>query len=263
MEIYQPYHYPEEHKNAGVLSGFGLSAFGLGKYLERQQIKTNPLISHDPDCTPSFDKQFLDKAFEVISQSDKLSFFPIYRRNHTVGLVKEDDHFLLLDSYNAFGAKDADHIPLLRFLRENFKDSHIHTLHDKMQSDYHNCAFFTVQNLVKVERELNNKEISLAKFIQEIDTEKYHQESLDNFEDVVKMKHYRELGIQSVATPACLVPHFQSVKTAKAITKNSPEFNKAHKDEFDRFVVDREHKGEIVRMNTNIQSINDDFRRSL
>lgn len=275
---YQPYKYPEEHPLVGELSGYGLTPKGLWAYLNYQKKKhpsllgyIKPLISHDPECKPEFNENFLEEAHKTLRASEGRTLFPIYRQNHTVGLVKEDKQFLLLDSYNAFGAKDADHIPLLRFLRENFKGAQISTLHDKMQNDYHNCAFFTVQNLLKIENELGGQKISLPKFIEQIDTRKYSQATRENQDDIAKIEAYNELGIESIATPACLVPHVQSLRVADSIALESEEFRKpyahlpygTHQAELENFIRMIPHRGEHVMMNTNIQAKNREFEWSL
>jgi len=276
--LYRPYYYPEGHPRAGRFSGHGLSPTGLGAYLSfmtkrHPQLLSNlePLIDADPNCTPEFDDQFFEHAYSVLRNTDGRLLLPVYRQNHTVGLIKEDDQFLLLDSYNAYGAKDADHIPLLRFLRSSFRDASITTLHDKMQNDYHNCAFFAVHNLLKVEREISNQQISLPQFIERIDTRKLHTPVIGCINDTKKMQSYRELGIHSIATPACLVPHIQSLKQATATAENSTEFRLTrvylpygtHENELRKYTVMGEHKGRHVHMNTNIQSANDEFRSTL
>ncbi|MCL2484401.1 MAG: hypothetical protein FWE79_03325 [Firmicutes bacterium] len=276
-DLYRPYHYPEDHPRAGELSGEGLTPKGLETYLAKLSrlhpeilSMVQPLISGDPSTTPEFNDKFFEEAYSVLKNSNGRIISPVYRPNHTVGIIKEEDNILLVDSYNAYGAKDADHIPLLRFLRDTFRGAKIHTLHDKMQNDYHNCAFFAVQNLIKVERELKSLGISLPEFIEQIDTHKLHLPTIGNINDLKKIQSYGELDIRTVATPACLVPHIQSLKQARATAEGSADFRRrrlylpygTHENELERFVETREHKGKPVQMNVNIQTQNDEFRRA-
>jgi len=276
-DLYRSYHYPQGHHRAGELSGQGLSATGLDVYLTHQKKKhpellgnVKALVNSDPHCTPEFTEEFWDRAFSTLQKINRRTLFPIYRRNHTVGLIKEEDQFLLLDSYNAFGAEDADHVPLLRFLRNNFSSASISTLHDKMQNDYHNCAFFAVQNLLKVEREISGQNISLPQFIEQIDTQKVYTPTIGNHKDIKKITSYDEMNIASIATPACLVPHIQSLSQANKTTENSVDFRSprvylpygTHERELNSSTVWGEHKGRRTAMNAYIQSRNDEFRRS-
>lgn len=187
--LYRPYHFP----NDGSLSGNGLTPQGLSKYVnylaETDPETYNNAITHinsDPECTPNFDEAFLGNIARTIKNGHGRGMHIIYRGNHTVSLLNEDNTFLLLDSYNAYGAKDADHLPVLEFIRQRFPQAEIFTLHDKIQNDYHNCAFFSCQSAGAIERYLQHEGGTLGQFIGNLDTQKIHIPSQTKSQRTVK-----------------------------------------------------------------------------
>jgi hypothetical protein len=226
-ETHRPYFFPSD----GTLSGKGLTPVGLAEYmLDRYQ--ENPekysnfiaCINWDPNCTPEFDRPFLHNLNSAITKMDDRGSFVIYRGNHTVSLMNEGNTFLLLDSYNAYGAKDADNLPLLRFIRQNFPYAQIHTLHDKIQNDYHNCSFFAVHCAGAIEKALQNENKTLAQFIQSLDTNKVHRPDPNNPEDALKVSEYRRLGINTIPVPSEIVPYVQSLSLVEKITEGSASY---------------------------------------
>jgi len=224
---YRPYFFPSDNS----LSGMGLTPLGLTEYLlylYRQDPETHKntlaCINWDPNCTPDFDPKFFEKMIGRMNSESKRASFLIYRGNHTVSVMKEDDTLLLLDSYNAFGAKDSDHIPLLANLRKNFPESKIFTLNDKIQNDYHNCAFFAANSTGAIEKYLQHEGVSLAEFIQTLDTNKIHTPQRDNPGDCFKVQKYVEHGVRTIPVPPQLVSFVQSLTLAEKIADGSEEF---------------------------------------
>ena len=275
QQFFRPYHFPSD----GLLSGHGLTPQGFAEYLtylEEQEpnIYKNAVahINSNPECTPRFDKAFLASfGNSLTGQTGKRrGMHFIYRGNHTVSLLKEGDNFLLLDSYNAYPALDADHLPLLEYIRQKFPQSNIYTLHDKIQSDYHNCSFFATQSAGAIERALQNQDVSLLEFIKSIDTQKVHSPTLNCPNDTLKMQEYERLGIKTIPVPPQLVPFVQSLSLVDKIIQGSRAFTEqcawlpygSYQGELSNFSADERRNGEkkLTRMNVNIAVKNDLFR---
>ncbi|MCL2587624.1 MAG: hypothetical protein FWE31_05335 [Firmicutes bacterium] len=221
-QFYRPYYFPSD----GSLSGYGLSSKGIEEYVaycKEQDPGTceNVIahVSHDPDCTPKFNKQFLCNLGNSLECQESRTSNIIYRANHTVSLMKEDDTFLFLDSYNAFPVPDADHLPLLRFIRKQFPKAKIYTLHDKIQNDYHNCAFFATESACAIERALQENNQSLSEYIQFQDTRKVHTPRMRSLKDCKKMFAYSCLGVETIPIPRDIVPLVQSLTLVDEIVK--------------------------------------------
>jgi len=265
--LYRPYHFPD-----GRYSGEGLTQDGLREYLQfLGNRKMSATIIENSECTPQFGKCEFEQIAKDLKKVDEGSSHVIYRQGHTVSMVKDSDAVLLLDSYNAYGAKDADNLPLLRFLREQFPKHALYNLHDSIQRDYHNCAFFATKSASQIMRELDGQGITLRQFINDIDTNKLAVPNPLNIADLQRLGTYTVQGVETIATPSCLAPCVQSMTDIKTITDGSKSFVEeatfrefgSHQRALNKSIITREHKGALKSLNNHIQSINDDFKRRI
>ncbi len=200
-----------------------LTEAGLAKYIdirmsEEPELTKNIklIIDYDINATPEFSRVMqkeIKKNLLSSSNRDRISFI-IHRDIHTVGLIKEKDKFLLLDSYNAHGTDDCEHIPLLKIIRELFPYSKIYTLHDKMQKDFCNCRIFSVENIIEIERFCKFHNCGLSEVIDS--NKNIYFSDFDQKKDI----DYRYLNISSIATPLPIISKIQSLKQIKKITND-------------------------------------------
>lgn len=200
-----------------VLTEAGLAEYFEIRKLEEPELTKNMslIIDYDVNATPEFSKNMQNEIKTTLlkSSDDKRSDYVIHRDVHTVSLIREKNKFLLLDSYNAHGTKDMEHIPLLKIIRELFPTGEIYTLHDKMQKDYYNCRIFSIENLIEIERFCKFHKCDLSDVI-----ESNKDICFYNF-DSDKEKFYKELNVNPIGTPLPIIPKIQSIRQIEKITK--------------------------------------------
>jgi hypothetical protein len=161
------------------------------------------------------------KPNSLDTNEEQKAGYIIFRANHTVSMIREGDDFLLMDSYNNFGAieDNTDDLPLLEIVRRANKNANIFVFNDKAQNDYHNCSVFSVNSLAIIFHTLQEQNVSLAQYIKKIDTEKWNADEPD------KAFAYSKLGVQTIPIPAELCPQIQSIRGLKKATKHSESFD--------------------------------------
>lgn len=256
-EYFDPYNYPD-----GRYSGEGLTLAkgGIAAYTTSKKLDARLFIHPDPKCTPKFDTPFLHKLGQSLEQQRGLGCSIIARGGHTVSLLQDGDLFWLLDSYNAYGAKDNDHLPLLKFLRNIFPNSVIRTSRDKIQNDYHNCSIFSIESALAIMTDMWHSGRNLDRFAREIDTKPEGY-----FPEDAKAGMYRELRVQPTITPACVAPFAQSLTLTDNITQNSREFSEikhwlpggSYRAQYAESLTYCHEKGKLI--NRNIQNKSDLF----
>lgn len=199
-----------------------LTEAGLAKYftirrLEEPQLTSNItlVIDYDLSAGPNFSadmRQRLDEALRTSPSNRRVSII-IHRDGHTVSLIREGNKFLLLDSYNAHGAKDADHIPLLEIIRHSFPEAEIYTLYNKMQSDYYTCRIFALENIIEIERYCRNHSCGLEEVIASNSRIKEEPDPIKDalYEDL-------KLNIRAIGIPVPIIHHVQSMCLIKSIS---------------------------------------------
>ena len=278
-DLFRPYHYPQADRHrSGQLSGYGLTQEGAQLYLEHlanQEPETFggivPIINQDPNMGEEFTPEALASITDAVASAEGRGEFLIYRQGHTVSLIRENGVMFLMDSYNAFGTDELGNVPLLEHLRNSFPNERIFTMHDMMQRDYHNCVFFATSSLGSVIRELNGRGVDLGQFLNEIDTCILHTPEYTSPDDVRRLDKYTDLFVETVATPACMIPYVQSVAAAQTIADGSHAFceevewceHGSYQDEMKIATEMRPHKGIMKEMNVCIQRQNEDFRRAV
>ena len=217
-QILVPTHYPD-----GRYSGQRLTTRGVTEYLRHRGSSANAFLESDVNCTPEFSPQFLDTLRNSLTQQmrgGRRSSNVIMRPAHTVAIMRENDKMWLLDSYNAHGAVDRDHVPLLRFLRDSFPNIRLLTSRDKIQNDYHHCSHFSIESVEAIEHDLQNTNRTLEQFVRQIDTGAYWDAEPE------REQIYRSLGVETVNTPAPVVRFAQSLSLIDKVTANSDEFHR-------------------------------------
>ena len=261
-QLLRPYFFPaSDGRGDDSFSGPGFTQLGAIKYIQNQIEKEEQgteiyknltcFFNWDPKCTPAFDKDFLNAMRKRLEASDD-GWFIIYRQNHTTSLIKQGNEFLFLDSYNAYGAKDADHIPVLENLRAWFPEGNLSVLPDKTQSDYNNCLIFAVEYLVAVLRTMKYENQSLAEFKANVPSNKIYPED-------EKAKEYKRLGIHVLpGTPECIIEFVQSQENALKMAESShaPE---EIKERLMRHIAKKFHKNNLKEMNVNVERRNKEF----
>lgn len=149
----------------------------------------------------------------VHGDCEQAKAYIIHRDGHTVTLFREKDTFMLCDSYNAYGAKDADHIPILRMIRDEAKklgkDVKIYTENDKIQRDYDNCRIFSLETAVLTLNYLNQSGKSLADLIEQTKENVGLQFAAEGDNDN-KSVAYKELNVEAIPTLLTIIPLIQS-----------------------------------------------------
>lgn len=236
----------EDVAHGGTVST--LTEAGLGYYFYKRKLDEGELaknidiiIDYDLEAGPNFSEGAREEIIEKLRNSpeDKRVSWIIHRDGHTVSLIREGEKFLLLDSYNAHGAEDADHLPLLRIVRDLFPDAKIYTLRDKIQNDYCNCRIFAFENLIEIERYCEFHHCGLDRVINS-DAEIFFADP-----DQVKDEAYRELSVIAIPTPIAIIPHIQSVSQIREITEDY-KLLKVQRDENLRYLDHLQRNIEIV-----------------
>ncbi|MDD2839554.1 MAG: hypothetical protein PHY80_00290 [Rickettsiales bacterium] len=194
-----------------------LTEAGLYAYFSRRKeeelevlANTSLIIDYDLGAGPSFSEEARSELKNAFSRLHRgRESFIIHRDGHTVAVIRECDNFLLLDSYNAHGTKDHDHLPLLQIIRKCNPEAKIFTLHDKMQSDYYSCRIFSVENIIEIEKYCRENRCSLSQIIGE--SELIPPQFYADYDDA-KDKFYTENHIVPIGTPIPILHHVQSVK---------------------------------------------------
>lgn len=218
MDFFYRQHWDEAHR--GWVST--LTEAGLGYYFYKRKSDEGELaenidiiIDYDLAAGPDFSARARAEIEEKLTNSpaNKRVSWVIHRDGHSVSLIREGNRFLLLDSYNAHGANDADHLPLLKIIRNLFPKAEIYTLRDKMQNDYYNCRIFALENLIEIERYCRMHNCGLNAVI--------GGAARIYFEDLEPVKDgaYEELSVRAIGTPVAIIPHIQSVRQIRAISE--------------------------------------------
>ena len=207
-----------------------LTETGLLNYFENRKEETDLLnnteliLDMDRGAGPDFSPEIgetIKKEITKNSRHERRHNYIIHRDGHTVALMQEGDTFLLLDSYNAHGTPDMDHIPLLQIIRDTLPEAKIYTLHDRIQSDYNNCRVFATEGTIECERFMRKRGMRLNDLIALSFTEnifdnknRYESDREYNLKDCF----YNEIGVEQISTPIPLVPFIQSYTSINTAT---------------------------------------------
>lgn len=231
LNTYTDHYDPIHNKTVQTLTEDGLEYYLFFKKIKEPELTNNIELIIDPDkkATSEFSEQMRKKLKDVLSKNFiGRKHYIIHRDGHTVLLtVEQDEHgnkiFLLTDSYNAFGTKDDDHLPLLRIIRELYPEAEIYTQHDKTQNDYCNCRIFAVNSAIEYERFCRDHNCKINKIIESGDKTFFEQDS--------KIDAYRELNIQTIPTPIPIMKFIQSMEQLNYVSDNLESLgNEAHSD---------------------------------
>lgn len=216
MPIFYRQHVDVAHGGkVDTLTEVGLYAYFLRRQTEEPTILENVdlIIDYNLDAGPSFSEEARGKLREAFSQPcEHRKSFIVHRDGHTVAVIREGNNFLLLDSYNAHGAKDHDHFPLLEIIRECNPEAQIYTLYDKIQNDYYSCRIFSVENIVEIEKYCRENRCGLLQVIRE--SELVPPQYCDR--DETKDRFYTEHNIIPIGIPIPILHHVQSLKILNA-----------------------------------------------
>lgn len=198
-----------------TLTEAGLATYFYRRKREEPEVFRNSdlLIDFDMNGGSSFSETMRGNLRTVLSENcEDRRFYIVHRDGHTVSLIRENNTFLLLDSYNANGTTDHDHFPLLTLIREQQPNAKIYTLRDKIQNDYNNCRIFAVENAAAIERYCQQNNCGLSRVIQEAQL----VPALFNSDDE-KDGFYNNNNITSLGTPLPIVPHIQSMAKIRTV----------------------------------------------
>lgn len=186
------------------------------------------VIDYDYETGPSFSNEMRvnlrKKIGEPLKEGER-KYYVVHRDGHTSSLVKENIGgcycFTMVDCYNAYGTKDADHMPVLEAIRDvHGASAYIVTNHDKYQNDYYNCRIFALMAVFELELATqNSNSSSVFDYVNSNQLGRFNGE----LEDLDKLNKYSEHDVITYGLPPALLQMAQSYSMIRSLAGNELE----------------------------------------
>lgn len=241
--------------------------------------KIETIIDYDLQAGPNFSDNMQRRLKEKLTEDIVgRKHYIVHRDGHTVLLTREVDEngvncFLLTDSYNAYGATDADHLPLLEIVRGMYPNAEIYTLNDKIQRDYNNCRIFAVESAIRYEEFCNVGNRNIIDLKNSNDQIYFDPNNINNNNNNYnnKKEAYNELKIEAIPTPLPIIPLIQSMKQIKGSSNNEEKLQKNRVNDYETYSdvlyyhvkTKEDNSASTNKINRTIQDYAEKFERAI